>query len=121
MFAVKDQRSWHFKDFVRGSYHTHFRVAWPLLQLGSNVPDKDGFNETQLVISIAESMDIVVSHQAQPQTEHHRASNQPLSKDPVFFREDIIRQSTDFGWASAMRECRRSNTSLATEASTNIS
>src|SRR5215469_4868683 len=75
MLAIQDQFSGHLEDLVRDAHHAKSRVFWPLCQVSANcvncVPDEDRLDETQLVITVDEGVDIIVSHQPQAQTEDH--------------------------------------------------
>src|SRR5579864_2438181 len=64
MLAVKNQLSRHFEDLVGNPDHAHLWISWPFFELGSNridgVAHKHRLDEPQLVVSIAEGMNVVV-------------------------------------------------------------
>ena len=67
LLAVKFQFSRHFEDLVGNPDHAHLWISRPFFKLGSNridgVAHKYRFDESQLVVSIAEGMNVVVCHQ----------------------------------------------------------
>jgi hypothetical protein len=54
------------------------------------VADEYRIAEAQLVISIAERMNVIVRHQTNPKTEHHGAGDQAFAKHSFLFSEDIV-------------------------------
>src|ERR1700675_3654992 len=94
VLTIKHKLPRHFKYFVRNLHHPHLGILGPFFKLRANsvnrVTHEDRFNEAQLVVSIAESVNIIVRHKAQAQAEYHGARNQALFEDPFFFGEDIV-------------------------------
>src|ERR1700733_12303480 len=95
MFTIKDQFSRHFEHLVRDFHHAQLRIFGPFFHLGADrvnrVSHKNGFDKSQLVVSVAEGMDIVVRHQTEAQAEHHSAGYQPPAKYALLLGEDLIR------------------------------
>src|SRR6476661_1612000 len=88
MLAVKHEFPWMFEYLVGNTHHTHLRISRSLLQIGANridrIANENRFDETQLVVAIAEGMDAVMRHQAKPQTKNHRAGNKPPPEHAFF-------------------------------------
>src|SRR5271156_5173566 len=94
MLAVQDQFPRHLENFVGHFHHSHGRILRPFFQIGADriyrVADKYRLDEAQLVVAVAEGMDIVVSHQPQPHAEHHGAGHQALAEYAFLFRENFV-------------------------------
>src|ERR1035437_2564028 len=94
VFAIENQFSRHFENFVRDLHHPHFGGSGPFFKLRANsvnrVAHENRFNEAQLVISVAKGVNVVMRHQPQAQAEYHSTRYQALPENYFFLGKDII-------------------------------
>src|SRR6202030_1086923 len=95
MLAIKDQLAGNLENFVGDPDHSHRRIFRTLFEIGANrverVADKHGLDEPQLIVAVAESVNIIVSHQAQANAEYHRPGYQALAENSFFFGKLFVR------------------------------
>jgi hypothetical protein len=94
MFTIQDQLAWHLEDFIGYFDHSHcwiLRVFFEIRSDGVNrVADEHWFYETELVVAVAEGVDVIVRHQPQPNAEHHGACHQSLPKYTLLFGKNVV-------------------------------
>src|ERR1700730_2471950 len=94
MFAVENKFPRMLEDLIGDTYDAHRVRARLLIEVGTNrvdsVPDEDGPDETQAVVSIAEGSDAVIGHQSEAETEEEWPCHNSAPEDTFLAGENLI-------------------------------